>query len=78
MVRDLQPTPEPDPALPVLDRLNPNRSSSSPSPALGRLGHAGNAALLEDLYGQWKTDPSSVEPVWLNFKNSAVTSAQTA
>jgi 2-oxoglutarate dehydrogenase E1 component len=67
MVRDLQPTPEPDPALPVLDRLNPNRSSTAPSPALGRLGQPGNAALLEDLYEQWKTDPASVEPVWRGF-----------
>ncbi|MEY5062140.1 MAG: 2-oxoglutarate dehydrogenase component, partial [Verrucomicrobiota bacterium] len=67
MVRDLQPTPEPDPALPVLDRLNPNRPSTAPSPALGRLGHPGNAALLEDLYEQWKTDPTAVEPVWRGF-----------
>ena len=67
MVRDLQPTPEPDPALPVLDRLNPNRASASPSPALGRLGHPGNAAQLEELYEQWKSDPASVDPVWRGF-----------
>ena len=67
MVRDLQPSPEPDPALPVLDRLNPNRSSSAPSPALGRLGHPGNAAQLEELYEQWKADPSAIDPVWRGF-----------
>ncbi|HBZ85149.1 MAG TPA: hypothetical protein DEO44_05380, partial [Verrucomicrobia subdivision 6 bacterium] len=56
-----------DPALATLDRLNPNRTSSSPSPALGRLGHPGNTAFLEELHEAWKTDPSSVEPTWQAF-----------
>ena len=56
-----------DPALAALDRLNPNRTSSSPSPALGRLGHPGNTAFLEELHEAWKTNPSSVEPTWQAF-----------
>ena len=56
-----------DPALAALDRLNPNRTSSSPSPALGRLGHPGNTAFLEELHEAWKSDPSSVEPTWQAF-----------
>ena len=56
-----------DPALATLDRLNPNRTSSSPSPALGRLGHPGNTAFLEELHKAWKSDPSSVEPTWQAF-----------
>lgn len=56
-----------DPALDVLDRLNPNRMSSSPSPALGRIGHPGNTAFLEELHEAWKTDPSSVDPTWRAF-----------
>jgi 2-oxoglutarate dehydrogenase E1 component len=56
-----------DSALDVLDRLNPNRTSSSPSPALGRIGHPGNTAFLEELYEAWKTDPSSVDPTWRGF-----------
>lgn len=56
-----------DSALDVLDRLNPNRTSSSPSPALGRIGHPGNTAFLEELHEAWKTDPSSVDPTWRAF-----------
>jgi len=56
-----------DPALDVLDRLNPNRTSSSPSPALGRIGHPGNTAFLEELHEAWKTDPASVDPTWRAF-----------
>ena len=67
MVRDLKSSPEKDPALEPLDRLNPNRSSSAPSPALGRLGHPGNASYLEELYESWKADASSVEPTWRAF-----------
>ncbi len=67
MVRNLTSSPEQDPALETLDRLNPNRSSSSSSPALGRLGHPGNAAFLEELHESWKTDPSSVDPSWRAF-----------
>jgi len=67
MVRDLNSSPEKDPALDTLERLNPNRSASAPSPALGRLGHPGNAAFLEELYESWKTNPSSVDPTWRAF-----------
>jgi len=67
MVRDLQSSPDRDPALETLAQLNPNRSSSSPSPALGRLGHPGNAAFLEELYESWKSDASSVDPTWRAF-----------
>jgi 2-oxoglutarate dehydrogenase E1 component len=56
-----------DPALDVLDRLNPNRTSASPSPALGRIGHPGNTAFLEELHEAWKTDPASVDPTWRAF-----------
>jgi 2-oxoglutarate dehydrogenase E1 component len=41
--------------------------SSSPSPALGRIGHPGNTAFLEELHEAWKTDPSSVDPTWRAF-----------
>ena len=67
MVRDLKSSSDQDPALVTLERLNPNRSSSAPSPALGRLGHPGNAAFLEELYESWKTDASSVDPTWRAF-----------
>jgi len=67
MVRDLKSSSDQDPALETLERLNPNRSSSAPSPALGRLGHPGNAAFLEELYESWKTDASSVDPTWRAF-----------
>ena len=61
------PASEKDPALEILDRLNPNRTSLSPSPALGRIGHPGNTAFLEELHEAWKTDPSSVDPTWRAF-----------
>ena len=67
MVRDLKSSSDQDPALETLARLNPNRSSSAPSPALGRLGHPGNAAFLEELYESWKSDASSVDPTWRAF-----------
>ena len=61
------PASEKDPALEILDRLNPNRTSLSPSPALGRIGHPGNTAFLEELHEAWKTDPSSVDPTLRAF-----------
>ena len=67
MASSNDPTSSRDSALDVLDRLNPNRTSSSPSPALGRIGHPGNTAFLEELHESWKTDPSSVDPTWRAF-----------
>ena len=67
MASSNDPTSSRDSALDVLDRLNPNRTSSSPSPALGRIGHPGNTAFLEELHEAWKTDPSSVDPTWRAF-----------
>lgn len=67
MASSNDPTSSRDSALDVLDRLNPNRISSSPSPALGRIGHPGNTAFLEELHEAWKTDPSSVDPTWRAF-----------
>ena len=67
MAHDLTRSSEIDPALKTLDRLNPNHFSSSPSPALGRIGHPGNGAFLEELHESWKTDPTSVDPTWRAF-----------
>ncbi|MFA9196759.1 MAG: 2-oxoglutarate dehydrogenase E1 component [Aliarcobacter sp.] len=67
MAHDLTRSSEIDPALKTLDRLNPNHSSASPSPALGRIGHPGNGAFLEELHESWKTDPTSVDPTWRAF-----------
>ena len=67
MAHDLPLPSERDPALETLDRLNPNRSSTAPSPALGRIGHPGNGAFLEELHESWKTDPTSVDPTWRAF-----------
>ena len=57
MAHDLPLPSERDPALETLDRLNPNRSSTAPSPALGRIGHPGNGAFLEELHESWKISP---------------------
>ena len=67
MAHDLTRSSEIDPALKTLDRLNPNHLSSSPSPALGRIGHPGNGAFLEELHESLKTDPTSVDPTWRAF-----------
>jgi len=40
---------------------------NSPSAARGTVGQSDNSALLEELYEQWKLDPSSVDLVWRGF-----------
>jgi 2-oxoglutarate dehydrogenase E1 component len=43
------------------------RNSQNPQSVRGSVGQAGNSALLEDLYEQWKLNPESLEPMWRGF-----------
>jgi 2-oxoglutarate dehydrogenase E1 component len=56
------------PEVSSLQKLNPNNGNLSGEPKpLGRVGNPGNAALMEELYKQWKTDPESTDPQWRAF-----------
>jgi len=49
-----------------LDRLAQRNPSNQPQ-ARGGIGAIGNAAMLEEIYEQWRIDPAQVDPTWRAF-----------